>query len=145
MSTAGCLFRGHILCRLSRYGRWRYSQSVFFIMSSDEHHDKLSLDELIRQIDEEVLEEIKRRGEKGRPEFRYMAKDIVGYWYNAQYPPDTERYGTDFHGYPTDSHETFFYNFAVHGYYFIGAAHFIILISKYSQARHMTSVRRLAT
>jgi len=38
------------------------------------------------------------------------------YPFNQKYPPDTDKYGTEYHGYKNDAHETFFYNFAVQGY-----------------------------
>ncbi|MCD8306344.1 MAG: hypothetical protein LUC49_06800 [Prevotella sp.] len=42
--------------------------------------------------------------------------DLDGYPMNAKYPPDVERYGSSFHGYPTDERETIFYHFAVQSY-----------------------------
>ena len=40
----------------------------------------------------------------------------MGYRYNKKHPPMFDIYKHDFHGYATDSQETFFYNFAVQGY-----------------------------
>lgn len=42
--------------------------------------------------------------------------DLMGYPFNRKYPPEKEKYGTMFHGYKNDVHETFFYDFAVQKY-----------------------------
>ena len=42
--------------------------------------------------------------------------DLVGFPFNKKYPPDFKRYGSKYHGYKNDVHETFFYDFAVQGY-----------------------------
>ncbi len=42
--------------------------------------------------------------------------DLSGYPMNAKYPPNIEKYGDDYHGYPSDERETILYNFAVQRY-----------------------------
>lgn len=42
--------------------------------------------------------------------------DLFGHPFNRKYPPDTAKYGSDYHGYKNNARETFFYDFAVQGY-----------------------------
>ncbi|MCD8202493.1 MAG: hypothetical protein LUD48_02480 [Prevotella sp.] len=42
--------------------------------------------------------------------------NLNGYPMNAKYPPDIEKYGNEYHGYPNDEYETILYDFAVKGY-----------------------------
>lgn len=50
------------------------------------------------------------------PQDETVGIDLMGYPFNRKYPPNTKLYGTSYHGYKNDAHETFFYNFAVQGY-----------------------------
>ncbi len=68
---------------------------------------------------EEKSKKKRQRRTPGTPVSPYepdIVWDLDGYPMNAKYPPDIERYGGTFHGYPTDERETIFYNFAVQRY-----------------------------
>lgn len=49
-------------------------------------------------------------------DFPYIGKDILGFRYNAVYPPNTVRFGTTYGGYPNNARQVLFYDFAVQGY-----------------------------
>lgn len=76
--------------------------------------DEMSLSELGELATQEVLEHIKTI--KPTPDPPYIGRDLLGYRYNKKHPPMFDIHKHDFHGYATDSQETFFYNFAVQGY-----------------------------
>lgn len=46
----------------------------------------------------------------------YIQKDLAGYWFNAKYPPDYAKNGTNYNGYKSGKEEILFYDFAVQGY-----------------------------
>lgn len=49
-----------------------------------------------------------------RPE--YIKKDLAGYYYNAEYPPNYELYGDTYEGYKNNAELILFYEFAVQRY-----------------------------
>lgn len=49
-------------------------------------------------------------------DFPYIKKDSNGYRYNGIYPPDKKKYGINYDGYPNNSRQVLFYDFAVLGY-----------------------------
>ena len=46
----------------------------------------------------------------------YLKKDFAGYWYNAKYPPNKEKYGVAYEGYKNNAAQILFYEFAVQNY-----------------------------
>jgi YHS domain-containing protein len=48
--------------------------------------------------------------------YEYIHTDLAGYPFNSKYPPNTEKYGSLYHGYRNSAEETFFYDFAVQRY-----------------------------
>ncbi len=55
----------------------------------------------------------------GKPVSRYtpdIVWDMDGFPMNAKYPPNKEKYGTSYDGYPDVNREVLFYDFAVQGY-----------------------------
>ena len=48
--------------------------------------------------------------------YDYIKRDLAGYPFNAQYPPDYDKNGGLYHGYRNNTEETFFYDFAVQRY-----------------------------
>lgn len=46
----------------------------------------------------------------------FVGYDLLGFAYNCKYPPNIDRYGREFGGYPTPNRETFFYDFCILGY-----------------------------
>ncbi|MDE6649493.1 MAG: hypothetical protein K2K45_06160 [Muribaculaceae bacterium] len=53
---------------------------------------------------------------KEQNDFPYIGKDILGFRYNAAYPPNTVKFGTTYGGYPNNARQVLFYDFAVQGY-----------------------------
>lgn len=49
-------------------------------------------------------------------EFPYIGKDLLGFRYNTEYPPNRDRYGITYGGYATNARNVLFYDFAVQGY-----------------------------
>ena len=45
-----------------------------------------------------------------------LAPDLFGHYYNKKYPPQTEKYGNQYLGYPNWNQEVFYFEFAVQGY-----------------------------
>lgn len=43
----------------------------------------------------------------------FVGRDVFGYPYNKKYPPDYQKYGSQFSGYATPNQEFFFYDYAV--------------------------------
>ena len=43
----------------------------------------------------------------------FVGYDLFGYEYNCKYPPNKERNGNEFGGYPTPNQQTFFYDFCI--------------------------------
>jgi len=46
----------------------------------------------------------------------YIKIDNNGYWYNSEFMPDHEKYGSEYNGYKNDNQNVLFYYFAVLGY-----------------------------
>ncbi|MCD8297543.1 MAG: hypothetical protein LUC88_08220 [Prevotella sp.] len=67
-------------------------------------------------MNENEEQEIRTPGTPVYPNNPDIVWDLNGYPMNAKYPPDIEKYGDDYHGYPSDEHETILYNFAVQLY-----------------------------
>lgn len=49
-------------------------------------------------------------------DFPYIGKNLLGFRYNAAYPPNTEKYGDNYGGYPNNARQVILYDFAVQGY-----------------------------
>lgn len=47
---------------------------------------------------------------------KYVGYNLAGYPYNCKYPPDTQRFGTNYEGYANIAEGILFYDFAVMGY-----------------------------
>ena len=46
----------------------------------------------------------------------YVGYDLFGYPFNSKYPPNKEKYGDDFYGYPTKGEGILLYDFCIMGY-----------------------------
>lgn len=63
----------------------------------------------------------------------YIGYDLFGYEYNCKYPPNKEKFGNDFGGYPTPNQETFFYDFCIQQYgvaFFYESCHYEVGFSE---------------
>lgn len=49
-------------------------------------------------------------------DFPYIGKDLLGFRFNAAYPPNPARFGTTYGGYSNNARQVLFYDFAVQGY-----------------------------
>ena len=49
-------------------------------------------------------------------DFPYIGKNLMGIRFNSAYPPNEQRYGTTYGGYPNNARQVLFYDFAVQGY-----------------------------
>lgn len=49
-------------------------------------------------------------------DFPYIGKNLMGIRFNAMCPPNEQRYGTTYGGYPNNARQVLFYDFAVQGY-----------------------------
>ncbi len=68
----------------------------------------------MNENDEE--QEIRTPGTPVSPFTPEIVWDLSGFPMNAKYPPDIERYGSTYDGYPNVNSEIIFYEFAVQGY-----------------------------
>jgi len=60
------------------------------------------------------MEELSEQIGKARAEV--VGLDLLGYPYNMKYPPDIQKYGDQYYGYPSWNHQVLFYEFACQGY-----------------------------
>lgn len=49
-------------------------------------------------------------------DFPYIGKNLLGFRYNAAYPPNVKKYGDAYGGYPNNARQVILYDFAVQGY-----------------------------
>ena len=102
----------------------------------DDELNNLSLADLVERTKQRYYEDLNNGVFKEHIPFSYEQKDLAGYWYNAKYPPDKQRYGNHYDGYSSDAACILFYNFAVQGYdvrfAYNGKWHYLLYCGNYA-------------